>query len=76
MYNFYHKTICTDGKRATEIGNRIKKKATQKHQINKLHFLLKKRLDTKLLKRIHIEDIDDFVKLKLKHLERKIFLGS
>ncbi len=76
MYNFYHTTICTDGKRAIEIAKRLRKKATQVEQTNKLHFLLRKRLDTKILKQIHIEDIDDFVRLKQKHLERKIFMGS
>ena len=75
MNNFLHKPCCPDGKKALKVAKRIKKKA-QKVQINWLAFLLGKRLETKHIRPIELEEINDFVRLKKKQLKEKIFLGT
>ena len=75
MYNFYNTPFCTDGKREEEIAKRLKTKTTQIQQINFLQSLLSKRLNTKALMPIKRYEIDDFVRLSLEHLNRKIFMS-
>ena len=76
MFNFYHAELHIDGDREQEIAKRIRIKATQTEQINKLQFILNKRLNKKLFLQINISEIDDFVILKRKQFIRKITLGS
>ena len=75
MLNFVHNPIYTDKPKTEEVALKIKK-LSEKTQVNKLEFLIKKRFGTSLFNRIDITTINDFIKLKQKYLEQKIFLGS
>ena len=73
MSNFTHKPIMADGLRAKNVATRITTNATN---ANNLSFLLNKRLDTKLIKRVKLSEINDFPRLKQKVMEQKVFLGT
>lgn len=74
MLNFTHKSCCPDGKNASKIAKKIRKRTENK--INELNFLVNKRLDTKDLERIDIELIQDFPRIKRKNIRNSIFFGS
>jgi hypothetical protein len=74
MINFSHKPCISDGENSIIIARRLKEKA----QINSnyLDFLLKKRLDTKLMPSLELKQIKDFPKLKINDIKERICLGS
>ena len=74
MINFTHKPCISDGKNSIKIAKRIKKKA--KISTNNLEFLLKKRLDTKLMPSLELIKIEDFPKLKIKDIKERICFGT
>jgi hypothetical protein len=77
MLNFVHKPVTADGQNARKVAVRIHRQvATSAAQNNPLSFLLNKRLDTKLIKRQNLSEINDFPRLKKKVMEQKIFLGT
>jgi len=76
MNNFVHKPAETDGVNAFKIAKRLRKKANNPLQINKLSFLLNKHLGSSLLPLVKLSSITDFPKLKKKEIIEKILLGS
>ena len=76
MFNFVHKPLCADGKNARVIANRIKKKALKIRQKNNLDVLIRLSLGKKYLPEYNIAQINDFPRLKKKHIERKINMGT
>ena len=64
MLNFVHKPVTADGQNARKVAVRIHRQvATSAAQNNPLSFLLNKRLDTKLIKRQNLSEINDFPRL-------------
>lgn len=74
MLNFTHKPCCPDGKNALQIAKKIRKQTDINENV--LQFLINKRLDTKDLERIKIDNINDFPKLKKKRIRNSILFGS
>jgi len=74
MLNFTHKPCCPDGKNSLKIAKKIRKRTEINENV--LQFLVNKRLDTKDLERIDIDNIIDFPKLKKKTIRNSIFYGS
>jgi hypothetical protein len=61
MCNFVHNPCSPDGNNSKKIAHRIRERAKIKY--NRLEFLLSKRLDTRLIKKIDLTDITDFPRL-------------
>lgn len=76
MINFTHKPLCADGKNAAKISSKLKKKATQIDQRNKLDILIKLGLGKKDFPAFELDSIADFPKLKKKYIERNINYGT
>jgi hypothetical protein len=74
MSNFIHRPCSPDGKKSKKIAERIRKR-TQIYE-NKMEFFINKRLDTRLIKKINLLDIDDFPKLSVKNIKENILFGS
>jgi hypothetical protein len=74
MINFSHKPCISDGKNSITIAKRLKEKA--QINTNYLDFLLKKRLDTKLMPSLELKQIKDFPKLKINEIKERICFGS
>jgi hypothetical protein len=75
MINYTHKPCCPDGEQAVEIARRIREKS-EIDQKNQLEMMLKIRLDTKLMQRINLSDIDDFPRLSEKTIQDELIFGS
>lgn len=74
MCNFNHKPSCPDGQNAEQIAISIRKLAKKK--LNRLEDLLTKRLDTKDLIEVNIQDIADFPRLSVEDISTNITMGS
>jgi len=74
MLNFTHRPCTPDGKNSLIIAKRIRTRTQNKS--NKMEFFLNKRLDTRLIKKINLLDIDDFPKLTIKKIKENILFGS
>ena len=74
MINFSHKPCCPDGKNALKIARRILRRNKEKN--NKLEFLIRKQLDTKLINPIELSTVWDFPIIRKNKMKNKIFLGS
>jgi len=75
MINYTHKPCCPDGEQAQEIAKKIREK-TEKEQKNQLEVMLKIRLDTRLMPRIPLSDIDDFPRLSETSIRTDLTFGS
>ena len=73
MLNFNMKPCVPDGKHTVEVSKRILKKCKKKY--NKLESLLQIKF-TSTIASVKISSINDFPKLKLSQIRRKITLGS
>ena len=73
MLNFNLKPRIADGQKARLIARRMRRSIKGE---NSLKFMISRRLDTKLVIAIPINEIIDFPKLKKKTMEQKIFFGS
>jgi hypothetical protein len=74
MLNFTHKCNTSDVSKSKKVAKRINNRLTT--YINPLSFLIKRRLDTRLIKKVKLLDIIDFPRLKQKVMETKIFFGT
>ena len=71
MLNFTHKCSTSDvSKSKKRVNNRLTT------YINPFSFLIKRRLDTRLIRKTKLSDIIDFPRLKQKVMETKIFFGT
>ena len=67
MLNFTHKCSTSDVSKSKKIAKRVNNRLTT--YINPLSFLIKRRLDTRLIKKVKLSDIIDFPRLKQKVME-------
>ena len=74
MLNFTHQPCSPDGKNSLKIAKRIRTRTQIKS--NKMEFFLNKRLDTKLIKKINLSEINDFPRLTIKKIQENIVFVS
>lgn len=74
MINFNHKPSCPDKENSEKVAKNIRKLAKKK--LNKLEDLLTKRLNTKDMIPINLNDINDFPQLRIEDITTDIVQGS
>lgn len=74
MINFNHKPSCPDKENSEKVAKNIRKLA--KKNLNNLEDLLTKRLNTREMIPINLNDINDFPKLRIEDITTDIVQGS